>query len=151
MFITVSMLSLSFNDGDFSGREVVEFINQFVYLLVGCVKLTLEQSIILSCIFFSAELLKSIVRIGSVPKYCFVQVIQPLRNLLLILLRHQKRSFEFRSPSIYDGLRLVLVPKILTLNPPLAIKQNFSEFFGKGENKPRFASNGTNGGEGVHI
>ena len=53
---------------------------------------------ILSWWVFSIGLEKSMLRIGSSPKYCFVQVIQPPRNRLLRVPSRQNRSFELSSP-----------------------------------------------------
>ena len=62
---------------------------------------TLET--IASCICRSVGSEQSIHLIGKVTKYCFVQVIQPPRNLLLICHRFQKINLELAKPRTYSG------------------------------------------------
>ena len=51
-----------------------------------------------SCRDLSVGLERSIVRIGSVSTYCFVQVFQPPRKTLLMERNRQNRSLEFNNP-----------------------------------------------------
>ena len=51
-----------------------------------------------SCRAASAGEVKSMVRMGRVPTYCFVQVTQPPRNTLLIDRSCQNKSLEFSNP-----------------------------------------------------